>query len=208
MPQPCPTAMPRSPRAKARGWNCHKPRLGSLRSPNGASPARGVRVRSAPQRIVISKERRTAPPATSRSGVRLRNLPSACSWAAGARQCRGYSPRRGRAGGLCAFPAANYAHCESEPVISGSGRAGCTGCRKCLAAESAQADFAVSQRRIHSLQRADGTLPDQILNRHHSLQRADGALPNRIHNGHHSLSRAGGVQACLASPIRLCPAMS
>jgi hypothetical protein len=31
------------------------------------------------------------------------------------------------------------------------------------AAESAQADFAFSQRRIHSLTRADGTLPDQNL---------------------------------------------
>jgi hypothetical protein len=28
------------------------------------------------------------------------------------------------------------------------------------AAESAKADFAIFQRRIHSLQRADGTLPD------------------------------------------------
>jgi hypothetical protein len=31
---------------------------------------------------------------------------------------------------------------------------------------------------IHSLQRADGTLPDRI----HSLQRADGTLPDRIHS--------------------------
>jgi hypothetical protein len=33
-----------------------------------------------------------------------------------------------------------------------------------MAAESAQADFAIFQRRIHSLQRADGNLPDQMLN--------------------------------------------
>jgi hypothetical protein len=37
------------------------------------------------------------------------------------------------------------------------------------ALQSAKADFAFSQRRIHSLQRADGTLPDQIRNGHHPL---------------------------------------
>jgi hypothetical protein len=36
-----------------------------------------------------------------------------------------------------------------------------------FAAESAQADFANFQRRIHSLQRADGTLPDQNRKEHH-----------------------------------------
>jgi hypothetical protein len=35
-----PPGSAQAPRAKARGWKCHKPRLGSLRSPNGASPAR------------------------------------------------------------------------------------------------------------------------------------------------------------------------
>jgi GntR family transcriptional regulator len=35
-----------------------------------------------------------------------------------------------------------------------------------LAAESAKADFAIFQRRIHSLQRADGTLPGWIRNEH------------------------------------------
>jgi hypothetical protein len=34
------------------------------------------------------------------------------------------------------------------------------------AAESAQADFAIFQRRIHSLPRADGTWSDQILEDH------------------------------------------
>ena len=38
------------PAAKAAGWNCHKPRLGSLRSPNGASPARAGRGRRAGMR--------------------------------------------------------------------------------------------------------------------------------------------------------------
>jgi hypothetical protein len=36
--------------------------------------------------------------------------------------------------------------------------------------QSAQADFASSQRRIHSLLGADGTLPNQPLHRHHSLR--------------------------------------
>jgi AcrR family transcriptional regulator len=47
-------------------------------------------------------------------------------------------------------------------------------------------DFAIFQRRIHSLQRADGTLPNQTLNGHHSLQRADGTLPDQICNEHYS----------------------
>jgi len=46
----------------------------------------------------------------------------------------------------------------------GSGRAGAWDAACCLAAESAQADFAMSQRRIHSLLKADGALPDQIRN--------------------------------------------
>src|SRR5687768_3507608 len=60
----------------------------------------------------------------------------------------------------------NNADCDSDP-ISRCGRAGAwnAACRR--AAESAQADFANFQRRIHSLQRADGTLPDQIRNKHH-----------------------------------------
>jgi hypothetical protein len=54
------------------------------------------------------------------------------------------------------------APCESDPAFSGSGRAGVSGAAHGLAAESAKADFAIFQRRIHSLQR-DGTLPDPIL---------------------------------------------
>jgi hypothetical protein len=45
-------------------------------------------------------------------------------------------------------------------------------------AESAQADFANFQRRIHSLPQADGTWSDQIRNRHHSLAQAPAASPD------------------------------
>jgi|GEM_PF-6071349 len=63
--------------------------------------------------------------------------------------------------GFVALPAnrsavnANNADCDSDPVISRCGREGAwdAACRR--AAESAQADFANFQRRIHSLQRAD-----------------------------------------------------
>jgi hypothetical protein len=55
------------------------------------------------------------------------------------------------------------ADCGSDPVMSGSGRAAASDAAQRQAAESAQADFAFSQRRIHSLQRADGTMPDQVL---------------------------------------------
>jgi hypothetical protein len=61
----------------------------------------------------------------------------------------------------------DHARCESYPVISGSGRAGASDAAHRRAAESAQADFAFSQRRIHSLQRADGTVPNQTLKGHH-----------------------------------------
>jgi hypothetical protein len=61
----------------------------------------------------------------------------------------------------------DHARCGSDPVISGGGRAVVSDAAHCLAAESAQADFAVFQRRIHSLQRADGTVPNQIRNWHH-----------------------------------------
>jgi hypothetical protein len=53
-------------------------------------------------------------------------------------------------------------------------------CRR--AAETTKVDFANFQRRIHSLLRADGTLPVQIRNGHHSLLRADGTLPVSISN--------------------------
>ncbi|MBW3569666.1 MAG: phosphoribosylglycinamide formyltransferase [Gemmatimonadetes bacterium] len=43
---PAPTGAHRRPRAEARGWDCHKPRLGSLHSPNGASTARVRRARA------------------------------------------------------------------------------------------------------------------------------------------------------------------
>jgi hypothetical protein len=53
-------------------------------------------------------------------------------------------------------------------------------------------DFANFQRRIHSLPRADGTLPDQNLKDHHSLlQATDGTLPVPIRDRHHSLLQAG-----------------
>jgi hypothetical protein len=44
-------------------------------------------------------------------------------------------------------------------------------------------DFANFQRRIHSLLRANGTLPVQTLNGHHSLMQADGTLPVQIRDG-------------------------
>jgi hypothetical protein len=44
-------------------------------------------------------------------------------------------------------------------MCSGSGRAGAWNALQGWAAESAQADFAFFQRRIHSLRRAGGTLP-------------------------------------------------
>jgi hypothetical protein len=49
------------------------------------------------------------------------------------------------------------------------------------------------QRRIHSLLRADGTLPHQIRNELHSPQQADGTLPDHIRNEHHSPERADGT---------------
>jgi hypothetical protein len=46
----------------------------------------------------------------------------------------------------------------SRPVVrAGCGRTGAWSAAHALTAESAQADFAFFQRRIHSLQRADGT---------------------------------------------------
>jgi hypothetical protein len=41
-------------------------------------------------------------------------------------------------------------------------------------------DFANFQRRIHSLLRADGTLPVQIRNGHHPLLEADGTVQVQI----------------------------
>ena len=68
---------------------------------------------------------------------------------------------------------------------SGSGRAGARDAAHSRAAESAQADFAISQRRIHSLlvpllvplRVRARRLPAPFLNEHHS-PRADGAFPN------------------------------
>jgi hypothetical protein len=49
---------------------------------------------------------------------------------------------------------------EGTSGITGCGRAGAGDAAHGRAAESAQADFANFQRRIYSLSRADGTLPD------------------------------------------------
>jgi len=52
---------------------------------------------------------------------------------------------------------------RKKPVARpGCGRAGAWDAAHRRAAESAQADFAPFQRRIHSLPRADGTVPDGI----------------------------------------------
>jgi len=63
--------------------------------------------------------------------------------------------------------------------LPGCGRAGAWDAVHGRAAESAQADFAILQRRIHSLPRAGGTLPDQFRNGHHSLPQGDGTLPDQ-----------------------------
>jgi hypothetical protein len=68
-----------------------------------------------------------------------------------------------REGGLRVVVAANHALCESDWVIPGCGRAAAWDAAHSWAAQSAQADFAIFQRRIHSLPRADGTLPNQTL---------------------------------------------
>jgi hypothetical protein len=49
--------------------------------------------------------------------------------------------------------------CDVRNRVSGSGRTGAWGAAHARAAESAQADFAIFQRRIPSLPRADGTIP-------------------------------------------------
>jgi hypothetical protein len=63
-----------------------------------------------------------------------------------------------------------------------SGRAGASDAAHGRAAESAKADFAIFQRRIHSLQRADGTVRLStgiivLAARLHHIQRTDGPSP-------------------------------
>jgi hypothetical protein len=60
-------------------------------------------------------------------------------------------------------------------------------------------DFAIFQRRIHSLLQADGTLPAQIRNGHHSLPQADGALSV------HSLPLGAPVETFRRASIRPIP---
>jgi hypothetical protein len=71
---------------------------------------------------------------------------------------------------------ANDALCGSNPVISGSGRAGAWDARCSRAAESAQADFVYFQRRIHSLLGRTARLPTQIRKEHNSPQQ-----PHEVH---------------------------
>jgi hypothetical protein len=74
------------PRAKARGWKGHKPRLGSLRSPNGASPARGRSGRPA-QRVRARTARSVSPEPPAREGG-LRVVVAANSFAIAGRAPR------------------------------------------------------------------------------------------------------------------------
>jgi hypothetical protein len=58
--------------------------------------------------------------------------------------------------------------------FSGCGRAGAWDAAPGRAAESTKVDFAILQRRIHSLLQADGTLPVQIPDGPQSFVQADG----------------------------------
>jgi hypothetical protein len=93
--------------------------------------------------------------------------------------------------------------------MPGRGRAGASHAAHCLAAESAQADFAISQRRIHSLPQADGTLPGpNPIRIHHPSGPAVHADPARYDSFASRSTAASSVSSFLQKQKRTCCAPS